>query len=169
MSLIEKLVKIRFDNFIKEFDVDINCFDEYSRSNVRKMAWVPLKQKLLTQQNITINVTTFDCYIVIKNMIWRNIIYTKFIDQLWQIHMYYNNFQETLRLQILDADITTLSYNMLINKATTYYAIQFENCVILQTKIINYIMLLDIIVTENIIYDLGSIFKKYIFNVILVL
>ena len=44
-----------------------------------------------------------------------------------------------------------------------------DNCIVLQTKIINYMILVDILVAEHMISDLIYVFKMYIYDVMLIL
>ena len=65
MSLIERLVEIRLDNFIKEYDIDISCFGETSMYINRKVSWDLLKQKLIKHNVIIDDCNEFDCYLII--------------------------------------------------------------------------------------------------------
>ena len=173
MSLIEKLIEIRFYNFIREFDIIITDFDTYSQINKRKNSWDILKQKLIKSGYATNEYDIIDCYLLIINMLLKNIITNEIIDDhdKWHTFMPYNGYS-TITLA-LPSFTPYLSYKAVLGKSNIkynpYYPEHWENCTILQTKIINYIMLLDILVTENMIYDLAHILKAYIFDVILVL
>ena len=163
------MLEIRFDNFIKEFDIDINRFSVYSTDNIRKMAWVLLKQKLLICKYITVEYNTLECIVAIKNIIWKNIMNHEIIDQSWHVYMYHNKFQHIQLQTLAPTSDFYLSYYILLNRHWHYNPRINDNCCKLQTKIINYIILVDIVVTENIIYDLAPIIRAYIFDVMLIL
>ena len=167
MSLIKKFVEIRLYNFLREFDIILAHFDFYSRSDMRKNSWEILKQKLIKQNYATNENDLVDCRVVIKNIIWKNIMSYEIIDDRCHIYMYYNRY--FYAWQVFSCNNPYLNYELLVNKDMEYTDELKNNCFILQTKIINYMMLLDILVTENMIYDLVPMFKAYIFNVILVL
>ena len=164
MSLIEKLVKIRFDNFILEFDISISDLTIYN-INIRKNNWDIVKQKLIKRGYVTKEVDAFDCYLVIKNIIWKNITSYEIIDNQWHIYMYHNAF--TYINQIYHCLTPVLSYKIALGIHSSYYLKQKNNCDILQTKIINYIMVLDTLVTQHMISDLVNMIKMYIFDVML--
>ena len=109
----------------------------------------------------------FDCTLIIKNIIWKNIISYEIIDDQQHIYMYHNEFRY---IHLANRYIEPhLSYDILLGTHMYYNHEKKNNFDILQTKIINYMMLVDIIVRENMIYDLVCIFKMYMFDVILVL
>lgn len=167
MSLIERLVEIRLDNFIKEYDIDISCFGETSMYINRKVSWDLLKQKLIKHNVIIDDCNEFDCYLVIENIIWKNIMVFNMVDNNCCTYMHHNNFQN--KRLIYRNENPYLSYNILLNKNWIHYAKLKDNCSKLETKIINYMMLLDIIVMQYMSGILVDIFKIYIFDVILVL
>ena len=165
MALIEKLVKIRIDTFLKEFDIDIS--DLALTDNIRKINWETLKRKFIKYNLVTNNHNAYDCYLVINNIIWKNIMTWLILDNKLYIHMYHNSCQ-IIKL-ICYNYYPYLSYDMLLKKNWCDYDIGVlkDNCSKLQTKIINYIMLLDIFVTEYMISDLVYMFKMYIYDVML--
>ena len=182
MALIEKLVEMRIDTFLKEFDIDIS---DFSVTNIiRKINWETLKRKFIKYNLVTLslegqagvkaefsapadNHNAYDCYLVINNIIWKNIMTWLILDNKLYIHMYHNSCQ-IVRL-ICYSYYPYLSYDMLLKKNWCDYDIGVlkGNCSKLQTKIINYIMLLDILVTEYMISDLVYMFKMYIYDVML--
>ena len=87
-------------------------------------------------------------------------------DDNWCSYMYHNNFQNILF--VYSCACPYLSYDGLLNKTWDYYFMLKNNCIKLQTKIINYMMLLDTLVTQHMISDLVPIFKEFIFDVILI-
>ena len=99
MTLIKKLVEIRLDTFIKEFDIDISIFD-YVRDN-RIISWEQVKQKFIKHNLITNNCNSLDCYLVIVNTIWKNIMGNYIDNNKWHVHMYHNNFK-SITLQWFD-------------------------------------------------------------------
>ena len=159
MSLIEKLVEIRLVNFIKEHDIDVNCYG-------RKISWNLLKQKFIKDKLVTMIDDEFDCYLVINNIIWKNIMVSNIVDNNWRSHMHHNNFQNVILM--CRSTWPYLSYNILLNKHWLHYPMLKDNCTKLETKIINYMMLIDIIITEYMISDLVYMFKMYIFDVMLI-
>ena len=169
MSLIEKLVEIRLRIFMKEFDININSFGFYSLDSTRKILWEKLKQKFIKYNLVTNNHNAFDCYLVINNIIWKNIMAHQIIDNKIYIYMYHN-FQNVSEIYHNKYEYNpVLLYDILLYKKFYEYPEQKNNCIILQTKIINYFMLLDALVTKYMISDLKNMFKRYIYDVILVL
>ena len=170
MALIEKLVERRLDNFIKEFDIDMNCFSVTSTNNTIKINWHKLTQKLIEYGHVTNHSHTFNCYYVIKNIVWKNILFYDITNEKIHLNMYHNNYQ--IITPIFRYHMHTypfLSREDILNRNRDFYSMLIDNCTKLQTKIINYIMLLDILVTEYMINDLAYIFKMYIFDVMLIL
>ena len=166
--MIKKLVELRIDTFIKEFDIDINSFDLYSMYNTRKVKWEQIKQKFIKCNFLTNKCYAYDCYLVINNIIWKNIMGHDIIDNKMYIRMYHNNFQSMpFVCYIFHEYYPILSYDRLLYKKVYRYPELKDNCFVLETKIINYIMLLDILVTEYMISDLIYTLKMYIFNVML--
>ena len=164
MSLIEKLVKIRFVNFILKFDITITDFQSYD-INMRKNNWDILKQKLIKCGYVAEEVDAFDCYLVIKNIIWKNIMTHEIIDDQWHIYMYHNGFSDINPInQCLSP---YLSYETVFGAYSSYIREQKNNCDILQTKIINYMMVLDTVVMQHVISDLVDMIKIYMFDVML--
>ena len=165
MSMIEKLIELRIDNFIREFDIILTDFDIHSQINMRKKSWEVLKQKLIKQKYATNEYHLLGCSFVIKNIIWKNIMSCEIINEMQHIYMFHSGV--SYRQLVFRHGIPVLNYKILLGG---FYNHEFKNnCDILQTKIINYLLLLDIIVTENMIYDLAHILKEYIFDVILIL
>ena len=166
MSLIEKLVAKRLDNFIKEYDIDINCFGINILNN-RKVSWQQLKQKFIKDNLVADCCDACDCYLIIKNNIWKNIITYNIINNEWHIYRHHNNTHDTS--PVFRQYCPYLSYDTLLNKISNTSVQSNDNCTKLETKIINYIMLLNIIVRQYMISDLVDICKIYIFDVILIL
>ena len=79
--------------------------------------------------------------------------------------MNHNNFRAVKESNYLT--IGCLSYNILLNKHDYFYPETKDNCTKLETKIINYMMLLDTLITQHMISDLVPIFKQFNFDVIL--
>ena len=167
MTMIEKLVELRIDTFIKEFDININYFDFNAIGDIKKVSWEQLKQKFIKCNLVSNNSDVFDCYCVIKNIIWKNIITYNIIDNKLYMYMNHYNFRAVRESNYLT--IGCLSYNILLNKHDYFYPESKYNCTKLETKIINYMMLLDTLVTQYMISDLVYMFKMYIFDVILIL
>ena len=94
MTLIEKLVEIRLNNFIKEYDIDINCFSTYT--NNRKVSWEQLKQKFIKNNLVADDCDAFDCYLIIKNIVWKNIISYDIINNKWYIYRHHNNWHDVI-------------------------------------------------------------------------
>ena len=168
MSMIEKFVEVRINNFIKEFDIDINCFGNIS-AIVRSLSWEKLRQKFIKHNLVDYYCGSFDCYLAVKNYVWKNIMVYYTTHSEWHVHMYHNNYRHERALKLIRGNIPYLSDDIFFGKYQYHYPAIQDNCHILQTKIINYIMLLDILVTEHMISDLVYMFKIYIFDVILVL
>ena len=164
MALIEKLTKLRFDNFLKEFNIDIDF------NIITKINWYELKQKIIEHGYGTNNYNFYDCFFVIKNIVWKNIVTFDIIDKNLHVNMYHNNYKYISCIYYDFCD----SYNSLfchISHCKTFYE-NFklkDNCIILQRKIINYIILLDILVTKYLITDLVYSIKNYMFYVMLLI
>ena len=166
MNMIELFVKIRLDNFIRQFDINIKDFGADILLNIRINNWKILKEKLIQHRYASNKYDLCDCFRVIKNIIWKNIMFYEIIDNQCHIYMYHNKYNDICGVFLSKSP--HLSYDILLNKNNYYSDKLKDNCYILQTKIINYMMLLDILVTENMIEDLIPMFKAYIFDVILV-
>ena len=172
MSLIEKFVEIRLDNFIQQFDINIDNFSIHSFLDIRKNSWEILKRKLINHRYGSNEYDLIDCRLVIKNIIWKNIMFFEIIGELEHVRMYHIKYRDVKDVNRTSSPYLTYHFllnKFLLNKTTNYIYAQKNNCCILQAKIINYIMLVDILITENMIEDLIPMFKAYIFDVILVL
>ena len=118
---------------------------------------------------VTDNCDVFDCYWVIKNIIWKNIVAYIFVDKKLHFNAYHNNFQKILYPTRHLNYSPYLYYDALLNKQLYEISELKDNCIIFQTKIINHMMLLDILVAHNMISDLIYPFKMYMFNVMLLI
>ena len=165
MTLIEKLVKLRLDNFIREFNLDISWSNFNYLNNTRKIFWDRTKQKFIEHNLVNNHCDPYECYLVIENNIWKGIMANYIIDDKWHVHMYHNNFRDITEL-CYDY-YPYISYHILLQKKLYKNPMLIDNCTKLQSKIIDYIMLIDILVTENMISDLAYMFKMCIYDVML--
>ena len=165
MSLIEKLVALRIAKIMREFDIIMTDYGIYSPLEMRKIKWLAIKRKIFRQKYVN------DCDMLIyyldikniKNIIWKNIMSYDIINKHYHIYMYHTAFSHIKPVfRSADDDILNGGHN-------SYNREKKNNCEILQTKIINYMMLIDILVRDNMICDLSPIFKAHIFDVILIL
>ena len=160
---IRLLVEWRFDNFVKEFNMSgfMASSENFFIDNGDA-----LKQKLtvfgytidINEDSTVIN----SCYCFIKNIIWKNIInYENILDMIHvtMIHINYKDKYITKKYRI--------NKNILLNQSrhfsTDNYISKMHNI------IINYILLINDIVTSNLILDLLSINKQYMFDAMLII
>ena len=161
MNPIQVLVKWRLDNLKKELDFITD----------KRGQWKKIQTNLVFFKYILNNKSDdkWYYYAVIKNIIWKNIInyeikyYTYHHIKCLNTHMLYNNYRKT------EADINynvlSLDNELLLN-LNDKLMLQ-DNLNIMQLRIINYITLIDKIVTDNLILDLIDTIKWYIFDVML--
>ena len=130
------MVELRIDTFIKEFDIQISNVDFSLGRNTKKINWETLKQKFIKCNLVINNCTLLDCYLVIKNIVWKNIINYDVTDNKFTIYMYHNNFQD---IRILAQNKSIYPFSILPNNFSYYYSETKDNCIKVQSKIINYI------------------------------
>lgn len=94
MALIETLTKLRLDNFMKEFDIETNYFNYTNR----KANWELLKEKFIKHGYVNNNSDIYDCYCVIKNIVWKNIAVYSLVYKKLHVHMCNNNKQYISRM-----------------------------------------------------------------------
>ena len=166
MALIEKLTKLRFDNFLKEFNIDI---DDFNHNNTR-VKWEQLKRKFIGSGYISECCNFIDCFFVIKNIVWKNLITYSFVDKKLHIIMHFNDYKyiSSINNNLCDYNVG-LSYDIFrCDRWYESYELK-DNCIALQKKIINYIILLDILVAKYLICDLVYPIKNYMFYVMLLI
>ena len=161
MALIVKLAELRFDNFLKEFNIDTDDFNY----NNRKIKWEELKQKFIKYGYVTKHCDFIDCYFVIKSIVWKNIVAYSLVDKKLYVIMYHNNYKYISYINYIS--YPQLFYDELLCKKWYKTLKLKDNCIALQRKIINYITLLDILVSKYMISDLAYPFKNYLFYVML--
>ena len=156
---INLLVTYRLNNFIKKFDIEIDKFSYDTLLNNRKAYWLQLKQKLILHKYVTTNSNFRSCFVVILNIIWKNIINYEVSQCFYCYHMIHSGYMHGKWF----SDLPCLYVNTLLNENIKVPLKQ--NLDILQQTIINYLLLLDQIVTEHMLSDLLHITRIYMFDV----
>ena len=177
MNYIEILVKWRFDNLEKELNINFNSLLYIDKIHERAQQ-KKIQKNLLLLKYITSKRTKDQWYyysedvwyyVVIKNIIWKNIInyeikYDAYFNNTYlHSHMLYNNF--TIKESIITNSMF-LHYKLLLNHIGQSTMSQ-NNLDIMQSKIITYLILIDQIITRNLIVDLVVRIQWYMFDLIL--
>ena len=161
MNPIELLLEWRTDKVLRDFDISVKKFGSMTLHKEREENWIILKKKLISRGYIINNdYTAINCYIIIKNIIWKNIIKYKIMTNQCYGYMLYNNHQYAL----ICNGHPNISRWILLN---TYIIESRNNIHILQDIIIKFLILLDNIITQHLIPDLSHITKFYMVNSIL--
>lgn len=162
MNPIYMLVEHRLNNFLIGLDTN-----NFSISKPEKC--LALKLKLISRgYNVGTSVDNLEmCFCAIKQIIWKNIITYEFVpcqpkNKLY-FHMLHNGYKSsyTLMIEIIVCD-TLLGKYELIEKIN-------DNMKIMATTIINYMLLLDDIIMNNLIRDLLCVIKQYMFDAMLII
>ena len=161
MALIKKLVEWRLESLIREFDINMKNFS--MSAPMREQNWSLLGEKIIPRDYITSekNIGRI-CILIIHNIIWKNIVTYKFEGNEWHSHMLHINYT---------SNYTFVTYNVSMTRdylLKNYIASRsYENNEKLENIIINYLMLINPIITEFLIVDLSNIIKMYMFDAIL--
>ena len=152
MNPIYLLVEYRLNNFMIDFDFkERNGFTYISRCK-------EMKQKLISYGYITDNLNY--CFAAIKHMIWKNIINYEIVENKMRVHMYYNNYISEYPIKIY-----YIYHDSLLNINDDGRSL--DNMDIMHDIIINFFLLVDNVVMSNLIPDILSIMKLYVFDVML--
>ena len=172
MNLIRILVEYRLDNFIKEYDIEIDDFYYPSRDFINNKKWVILKQKMISHNHKYINNVNDElfCYVTIKNIIWKNIINHE-IRQTSVYKVIFNSFlYNYYHYESMTMFGISINRNLLLNKSSKIIDTKLEdNLNKLQTLVINHIMFIDFIVKKFLISDLLNITKMYMFEALIII
>ena len=163
MSLISTLVEYRYDNFLREFNIDETKFN--NSDTIRIENWSKLKQKITTH-NYDISEQISDglfCYLFIKKLVWKNIINYNLEHYKWEVSMLYNNNRT---FSYFGTNCPYLDRSILLNKDRRNV---IDNNNKMQNLIINYLILIQIIGTNHLIIDLVTIIKSYMFDVMVII
>ena len=164
---LEKLLEWRLENIIERFDINLENFHYRTLFQVRKNQWDILNQKLLSCGYITEEDNIFNsCYYVIKNIVWKNIINYVLIENKCHVHMLWNGY--TIEYGRCEK-YSYMVRDLILNINTRDRIKTKKNLNILYSTIIHYLLLLNEIVSHNLIVDLTNILNMYIFDVILVI
>ena len=107
-----------------------------------------------------------DCYYVIKNIIWKNIINYNIIDNKFHVYMLWT---KKLQINYTTNIVPFLNRHIILNKNISYTDKSNDNLDMLYSIIINYLLLLEPIILNYLIVDLSYVLKKYMFDVILMI
>ena len=177
MNPIHKIIQWRLDIFIKEFNIKLEGFvileEEISKINMR------IRQQLLSSNYITAaeikrHKLDYEYYrMVIKNIIWKNIINYEYISEnknfdhctlvthfLYCNHIRKQKIGRTCYPKLLLTDILneSLFYDHYLTKTNLDHMLNL---------IINYFILISIISTNYIEFDISNLIKQYIYNIII--
>ena len=162
---IRLLVEWRFDNFVKEFNMSgfMASPEIFFIDN-----GYALKQKL-TVFGYTIDINEDStginsCYCFIKNIIWKNIINYENILDMIHVTMIHTNY----KVKYITKKYR-LNKDILLNQSRHCAYSTDNNISKMHNIIINYILLINDIVTSNLILDLLSISKQYMFDAMLII
>ena len=155
------LVSWRYDKFRSEFNINTPQFND---NDNRKENWVKLKQQLILQNYVTDADSFIDCYTVINNIIWKNIINysvsnVRVKTYNWNYHMLHTDKRQTLIHYFpepyLGKDIQYTNESII------------DNLCKMQNIIINYFLLIKIIAETHMIFDLSEIINMHMYNIML--
>ena len=164
---LEKLLRWRFYNIIEKLDINMDNFDYSALYQVRKNALKILNQKLISCGYVTLEESKlYGCYYIIKNIIWKNIISYELTQTKCYVHMLWNkNKTKHDRCGKYGYIVTNLIFNI-----DTYNSYESsKNLKILYATIIQYLLLLNKIISRYLLNDLTTILNMYIFDVILII
>ena len=172
-DILGLLIDWRIIKFIREFDINIWDIDSFTDTK-RERQWKILKQKLILHNYVTVKDDFRHCYVVINNIIWKNIINHKIkyntdsAHYHLYSHMLYNNYHQTRRLvpkipYFSKHNIPYFSKHNILNDTT----MTRDNFVKMRDFIVIYLILIDNIVTTYMIPDLCNVIKKCMYNIII--
>ena len=163
MNPIKLLLEWRINNFIRDFDINMEKFSFMSSRKERKENWIILKQKLFSRGYI-MNDTypTINCYMIIKNIIWKNIIKYENVKDNHYANALWNKTQHSLLCNT--GSFLSITRAILLDSHITKSG---DNINILQEIIIKFLILVDNIITQYLIPDLSHITKLYMLDSIL--
>ena len=164
MALIMKLVEWRLESLIKEFDINMDNFS--IGTQMREHKWLQLGEKIIPRDYVTTekNIGRI-CILIIHNIIWKNIIKYDLIVNQWHSHMLYIDYKTCYALTTRNLYMT---HTFLLKRMILPNMVRKNNQKI-QNIIINYLMLIDPIITEFLIVDLSKIIKMYMLDAIIII
>lgn len=161
MSLIEKLVIWRLNQVEKMLGITIKQTEQLSWYDINQIS------KQLFLQDCADDCSWWDCYVYIRNIIWKNIVN-------FRISYSSTHPQKTICAHMLHSNNSIEFYVMnnrpILNRdyllySGGYYTINLNKA---QRAIINYLLLTNYITISYLISDLNTITKWYIFDIILI-
>ena len=165
MNPIQLLLEWRTDNIIRDFDINMENFSPTISNTEREKNWKMLKQKLISRGYIIIDkYAPHICYLIIKNIIWKNIIYYEIAQDNYCLCSLYNNCQ--YRLFYNNSHSAYFTREGLFRGDDTKF---LDNINILEDIITKYLILLNDIITQYLIPDLSHITKSYMLDSILII
>ena len=155
------LVRWRYAKFMSEFN--INTF-KFNHNDKRKENWIRLKKQLISQNYVTDTDSFIHCFMVINNIIWKNIINHSVssvgvYNYNWHLHMLYIDIEQ-IKIHYFPEPYIN-KYMLLTNSQI------IDNLCKMQNIIINYFLLINSIVTSHMISDLSEIIKMHMYNIML--
>lgn len=162
MALIKKLVKLRLESLIREFDINMENFNIGSAKTEQN--WLALEEKIIPSNYVTIEKNSGrKCILIIHNIIWKNIIKYELIENKWHTHMLHSNYRS---FGYIRTKFLSMNYDYLLKINSDKDTYNYNNNK-LQNLIINYLMLINPIILKYLIIDLSNIIKMYMFDVII--
>ena len=159
---LEKLLRWQFYNIIEKLDINMDNFDYSALYKVRKNALKILNQKLISCGYVTLEESKlYGCYNIIKNIISYELTQTK-----CYVHMLWNKNKTKHDTCGKYGYIVT---NLIFNIDTYNSNESSQNLKILYSTIIQYLLLLNKIISRYLLNDLTNILNMYIFDVILII
>ena len=164
---IEKILEWRLDQLFHKLDFDIKNIALTITVDERNKQWKILNQKLVLNGYISLEKSTsYGCYYVIKNIVWKNIINCVIINDMFHVHMLWNKSWQNCGKLVM---FPYFNRNLIFNKGTPYDHDSKNNLDTLYSIIINYLLLINPIILNHLISDLSNILKKYMFDVMLII
>ena len=167
MNSIKYLLDWRLDNFLKEYNIDLDDFDQSKDLDLRLQAFKNIAKQLVPRTSC--NDIERKKYInyglwLIKSAIWKNITsYTFTVDtNSDKCNLYITRIYSNHRETFVPNNSTFMDRNMLLNKCNFF---SNDNLNKLWYLIISYFMLIDAII---ILSDLSNVVKELIYNIMLI-
>lgn len=160
MSLIEKLVEWRLDNFMNEMGI-VLVKNKYTLTKINIQE---IRTKLILSGYMKNASDSYYC--AIKNIIWKNILNCNIVSYSGcfhdvDVHMLYNNYHE----KYLNIDFNPIVRSQLLGISKT----SKDNMDQLEKTIIHYLMLCNSIIEKYIISDLTTLANNYMYDVLLII
>ena len=177
MNPIINIVKWRLSNLETELSVTLDKLRDDSLDAWEKIQMQLVLRKYInalndyfTDMNADLDcINLWNSFIIINNIIWKNILKYEMRDVNIYIYMLYNNYENNYFVKYIIPDIT---HATLLCESPPISPINLSinvhnNLDIMTSVIINYFMIIDNI-SDNLILDLAYMIKWYVFDIILI-